>query len=295
MLATSSTGSSNRRPVRIEELVGTHVFDLKIDGVRAMLHRDLGNVRLVNRNGVDITHKYPEIASTITGDDGLVLDGEIVAEDGSFETTLLRDQQEKKAAITRLSRLHPCRFVVFDTPARMHTWTTRRAQIEADVERAFAGNDRVTLTPYSDDPAFFTQVAEMGMEGVIAKRKTSRYQPGKRSVDWVKFKTVRRVSALISGYSPGSGSRSHFGAIHLAMLDDNHNPVDVGRCGSGFTEHQTHELKERLDAGQILVVEIEALNLTSGGKLRHPVYRGIRSDLSPLDATIDQLATLPTC
>ena len=106
---------------------------------------------------------------------------------------------------------------------------------------------------------------------------------------------MRRVTCIISGYSPGNGSRSHLGALHLAMLDADLNPVDVGRCGSGFTEKHTHELKALLDAGTIMCVEIECLNVTSGGVLRFPVYKGIRSDLSPLDCTIDQLDQLPTC
>ena len=295
MLATASTGAGNRQPVRIESLAGTHVFDLKVDGVRAMLYRSPDPV-LINRNGVDITHKYPEIVQSIKGA-GTVLDGEIIADDGRFETTLLRDQQEKKASINRLALQHPCRFVVFDTPTGRAPWTDRRAFVEEEVEKRLlprTGTDRVTVTPYSDDPAFFDQVARLGMEGVIAKRKTSRYQPGKRSPDWVKFKTVRRVTCIVIGYSPGTGSRSHFGNMRLAMLDGD-QPVEVGTVGSGFTEKQTHDLKARLDAGELLVVEIEALNVTSGRKLRHPVYKGIRSDLSPLDCVVAQLDTLPTC
>lgn len=292
MLATASTGASNRRPVRIDELAGTHVFDLKVDGVRAILYRD-PDPRFVNRNGVDITHRYPEIVAQIASGTGLAIDGEIIADDGRFETTLLRDQQEKGAAIARLAKAHPCRFVAFDGPEVHGDWERRRQWLEMEVDNIDV--PRVTTTPYSDDPCFFAEVAEMGMEGVIAKRKTSRYQPGKRSTDWVKFKTVQRVTCIVTGYSPGTGSRAHFGNMTLVMLDDQHEPVEVGTVGSGFTEKQTHELKARLDAGEILVVEIEALNLTSGRRLRHPVYKGIRSDLSPIDVTTKQLDTLPTC
>ena len=291
MLASPSTGSGNRQKVAIESLVGTHVFDLKVDGVRAILYRD-PEPRLVNRAFVDISHKYPEIIRSIERT-GPPLDGEIMADDGRFETTLLRDQQEKRPTILRLANQHPCRFVAFDSPTVPMPWAVRRQQTTVQVKHI--ASDRVTITPYSDDPAFFDQVADLGMEGVIAKRKTSRYQPGKRSPDWVKFKTVRRVTCIISGYSPGNGSRAHLGSLHLAMLDADDNPVDVGSVGSGFTERETHELKALLDAGTILCVEIEALNLTNGRKLRHPVYKGIRSDLSPLDCTTTQLDQLPTC
>jgi bifunctional non-homologous end joining protein LigD len=293
MLATASTGASNRRPVSIGELAGTHVYDLKVDGVRAILYRDADGVRLVNRNGVDITYRYPEIVREIEGT-GLAIDGEIIADDGRFETTLLRDQQEKRATIARLSSVHPCRFIAFDGPEVHGDWERRRQWLEMELDAHF-DTDRVTITPYSDDPAFFTQVAEMGMEGVIAKRKTARYQPGKRSTDWVKFKTVRRVTCIVIGYQPGTGSRQHFGNMQLAMLDADHNPVEVGTVGSGFTEKQTRDLKARLDSGELLVVEIECLNITSGRRLRHPVYKGIRSDLSPIDVTTAQLDELPTC
>jgi bifunctional non-homologous end joining protein LigD len=292
MLATASSGASNRRPIAIEGLEGTHVYDLKVDGVRAVLHHGPDGVRLVNRNGVDITHKYPEIVESVTKQ-GMPLDGEILADDGRFETTLLRDQQEKRAAIARLAKAHPCRFIAFDAPTAEGTWADRRGATEQEVERL--ASERVTVTPYSMDPKWFQEVAKMGMEGVIAKRINGRYRPGKRSTDWVKFKTVRRVSCIVVGYSPGTGSRKHFGNMTLAMLDDNLDPVEVGTVGSGFTEKQTHDLKARLDAGELLVVEIEALNLTSGRRLRHPVYKGIRSDLTPMDVRTTQLDTLPTC
>lgn len=292
MLATASTGASNRQPVAIKSLAGTHVFDLKVDGVRAILYRD-PEPRLVNRNMVDITHKYPEIIASLTPGEAPALDGEIIADDGSFETTLRRDAQEKRAAIMNGSRDQPCRFIAFDMPGSPAPWERRRDMVEDQVEAA--DSNRIAITPYSDDPEFFNQAAMLGMEGVIAKRKTSRYQPGKRSPDWIKFKTVQRVTCVVIGYSPGHGSRAHFGNMHLAMLDTEHNPVQVGTVGSGFTERQTHELKALLDAGTILCVEIETLNLTSGAKLRHPVFKGIRSDLSPLDCTINQLDTLATC
>ena len=297
MLAVASTGASNRAPVAIESLAGTHVFDLKVDGVRAILYRE-PVVRLVNRAGVDITAKFPEIVAQVRAG-GVPLDGEIFADDNSFETTLTRDRQERKASIARMALSHPCRFVAFDLPGDTTSpWTERRKQLDKEVRWTYlyaTDPRRLTVSPWSDDPEFFDHVRDQGMEGVVAKRKMSRYRPGKRSPDWIKFKTVRRVTAIVAGYQPGHGSRRHFGNMQLVMLDADHNPVDVGTVGSGFTDRKTHELKALLDAGQILCVEIEALNVTSGRKLRHPVYKGIRSDMSPLDCTIDQLDTLPTC
>ena len=293
MLAIASTGASGRHPVTIESLAGTHVFDLKLDGIRCWATR-VGKepVVLRNRHGVDITFKFPEIAARFNdaGPPGIV-DGEIVTLDGSFESVLTRDKQEKPAAIARLRHQLPAQFVAFDMPLpqlRSRPWDERRRVLDT-----WAVSAQFTLTPYSDDPGFITRVAELGMEGVIAKRVASRYQPGKRSADWVKFKLTHRISCLVRGYNTGTGSRSHFGALRLVLHDGIGGFVEVGTVGSGFTARQTHELKARLDHGDILVVEIEALNVTSGGLLRFPVFKGIRTDVSPLDCTIDQLATLP--
>lgn len=283
MLASPSTGSTGRNPVVLADLLATGDWwqDTKLDGVRAFLR----DGKVFNRKGADVTYKFPEV----TGPTGIWLDGEIVAHDGSFETTLMRESQENRATIKRLAESTPCRFVAFDLPNFPRLpWLKRRLMLESIQEH-------VTVTPISTEPTFFQSVADLGMEGVIAKRTASRYQYGKRSKDWIKFKHLHRVSCLIAGYTPGSGSREHFGALVLGLLDPTGTVVPVGRCGSGFTERQTHDLKARLDAGELLVAEIETVNVTSGNTLRFPVFRGLRTDLAPTACSTDQLATLPRC
>jgi len=297
MLAIASTGASGRHPVTIESLAGGYVFDLKLDGIRCWATR-VGDepVVLRNRHGVDITFKFPEIATAFNASPAPgIVDGEIVTEDGSFESVLVRDKQERPAGIARAATQHPARFVAFDMPTAellRSPWWIRRRALENWAEDV---HPLISLSPYSDRPDFIRDVAGLGMEGVIAKRKASRYHPGKRSADWIKFKLTHRITCLVRGYNRGTGSRKHFGAMRLVLLDSDQRFVDVGTVGSGFTSRQTHELKARLDAGEVLVVEIEALNVTSGGLLRFPVYKGIRLDVAPIDCTIDQLATLPRC
>lgn len=285
MLASASTGASNRAPIDVRTLISTGgwVLDTKLDGVRAFWREG----HLVNRRGVDITHKFPEIS--LPGD--LWLDGEIVAHDNLFETVAQRDKLERAVQIRRGAEANPCTFVAFDMPARATLgWVDRREQLEIH-----SGNgDQFAVTPVSYDVDYIDRVRAAGMEGVIAKQISSRYQFGKRSPQWIKHKFTHRISCLIKGYEPGNGSRGHLGAIYLTLFDHvNTELVPVGRCGSGFTDKQTHDLKVRLDNGEILVAEIEALNLTSGGTLRFPVFRGIRTDVSPLECTVDQLDTLP--
>ena len=280
MLATATTGASNTVPISIDDLLetGEWVLDTKLDGVRAYAHEG----RLINRLGKDITYRYPEVQV----ESDAWLDGEIVALDGRFESTLLRDQQERPASIKKLAESTPCHFIAFDMPElAREPWAVRRARLE---------NEPVMVTPIGDSRVLFDTAVELGMEGVIAKRMNARYQFGKRSRDWKKFKTTRRLTCLVAGYEPGNGSRAHFGAMHLALLDVG-GPVLVGRVGSGFTERDTHRLKARLDAGELLAVEVEALNVTSGRQLRHPVFRGVRTDVQPSACTIDQLDLFPTC
>lgn len=284
MLASPSTGSGDRHPVDLERLMATGdwVLDTKLDGIRAMA----ADGRLYNRQGVDITERFPEIA---VESERLVLDGEIVSVLGSFEAVAQRDKLIRKALIAKAAESNPCVFIAFDCPfMEVAGWRGRRYNLEQ-----VASVRDLPITP-TGGLELWHRTAELGMEGVIAKRLDSRYQPGKRSADWIKFKHLHRITCLIAGYDPGQGSRSHLGALLLALYDTaTGDVVSVGRCGSGFTERQTHELKARLDAGELLMAEIETLNVTSHRTLRFPVFRGLRTDLSVLDCTLDQLTQIP--
>lgn len=292
--------SAERSGPALAALAGTHLFDLKLDGVRAVLYCDGARVEIRNRNGVDITHRYPDVVAQFGTDvPSCILDGEIVAHDHSFESIALRDAQSKTASITRMAKEIPAKFVAFDLlqappphgDLTYMPFVARREALERFHE-SFPG--RIQITVCTDTPALFELCQQTGREGVIAKRKTASYQPGRRSPDWIKFKVTHRVSCVPVGYEPGTGGRAHFGAMHLAMIGDS-GPVIVGRVGTGFNARAIDELKGRLDRRELFVVEIECTNQTKNGQLRFPVFKGIRSDLTPADATTAQLASLPTC
>ena len=302
MLASPSTGTANRRAIDIESLAGTHTFDVKLDGLRAIAYYDGERLCLVNRSGVDITAQFPEIEPF--GGLPFILDGEIVADDDTFQTAATRGKLTRIPQIRAAAVASPCKFIAFDLLAwageslvdHKIEYSDRRASLEGVLHRTQTKGTRFGLSVTSDSPLFLQQVAQMGMEGVIAKRKTSRYTPGGRNGDWIKFKNLHRITAIAIGYEAGTGARSHFGAMRLALLDgETGTPVDIGRVGTGFSEREITELKARLDAGEPIPVEIELLNVTQDGALRFPVYVGVRSDLSVLDATLDQLATVPRC
>lgn len=295
MLATPSTGASGRAEISYSDLIATGewIGDTKLDGIRAFARWDGKQLRLTNRNGVDITRRYPELCDVDLGEREHWFDGEIVALDGRFETTLTRDKQEQDSAIERMSRTHPCRFIAFDLPGMPGTFVQRRQALEEIFLHGAFGPFGITVV--SDSPAFLDLTREAGLEGVILKRKNSAYEFGRRSKSWIKFKNLHRVTCLVSGYAPGTGSRSHFGAMKLVLIDENQRLVSVGSVGTGFTEREINVLKARLDNGEVLVVEIECLNVTENGTLRFPVYRGIRSDVGVLACTTTQLEAIPRC
>lgn len=302
MLAAPSTGSGSRRAVDLTTLLhGTHSFDLKLDGLRAVLYYDGLNMRLVNRSGVDITRKFPDVEAVgpIMGNDPLILDGELVCDSGLFNDVATRGKQEKPYAIADAVKRLPARFIAFDmlwsgdTDMRSWPYARRREVLDTYVGRVADPLLTASITS-TDGAAFWESCVKLGLEGMIAKRLDQPYMEGKRSPAWLKWKTTRRITCIATGYEPGTGARAHFGAMFLALVGPN-GPVPVGKVGTGFTEAEIQSLKADLDAGQMPLVEIEALNVGSGGQLRFPVYRGYRTDLSHLDATLDQLETLPRC
>lgn len=282
----------------ITTLAGTHVFDVKLDGVRSLALWDGQHLRLMNRNGREQTLSYPDLVSScpLPLDQVIILDGEIIAADGSFEAIAKRDKQTKPDDVARVSAQIPVQYLAFDilhlgiTDLRHWSWQQRRAMLETVM--GSTNHPAWGLTVVSNDPSLYDSVRSLGMEGVIAKRIDSPYQPGRRPA-WVKFKVVHRVTCIAVGYEPGEGSRSHFGAMLLALLDDTGKPLQVGRVGTGFSTADTHECKALLDARTPFLVEVECANVTKSGVLRFPSFKGIRSDLSLADATLNQLTTIP--
>lgn len=296
--------SPPKTAARPHDLRGTHAFDLKLDGVRVLAYCDgNGNVTLINRSGRDVTHRFPEVEAALCVRTGLVenaqpvvLDGEVVAKSGSFQDTAMRDKQNKPIDVLTSMKTHPVVYVSFDVleiggaDIRSQPWQERRRLLEEFME--FVASDYLAMSVCSDDPGFFDQVKAQGMEGVIAKRKLATYRSGRFS-DWTKFKAVRSITAIAIGYDKGEGARAHFGAMNLVLLNDS-EAVSIGRVGTGMNASEITMLKGELDAGRPVLVEIECLNKSKDGKLRFPVYKGLRTDLSPLDATIAQLDAIPT-
>jgi bifunctional non-homologous end joining protein LigD len=288
---------------------GRWAYEFKWDGVRALVFVEHGKVRVQGRSQRDFTVQYPEAAGIGPVLDGggtrdAVLDGEIVAlgADGtpSFQTLQRRMHVVSPHDVRTRMADTPVIFLAFDV-LRLdgellldRPYAERRARLEA---LELAGNNWQTPPSLSGEgDAVLTVSKERGLEGVVAKRLDSRYEPGRRSRNWLKIKNKQRVDLVVGGWAEGSGSRSgRIGALLVGYAEGDALRY-AGNVGSGFTEKMLKELQSRL-AGlardecpfvnpprwpglhyvePVLRCEVEFTEWTDEHTLRHPVFKGLK-------------------
>lgn len=285
-------------------------FEMKWDGIRAVAMVDGEDVGLFSRNGKGITAGYPEIVSALAGLglDGTVLDGEIVALDASGAPDFGRLQQRmgltKESEVQDARRRVAATYLAFDllrsdgTSHEQDEYVDRRSSL---LDLAIDGE--VIRTPEAYDGSLAKAVqasSELGLEGVLAKRRDSRYRRGRRSSAWVKIKHQRMQEVVIGGWRPGKGVRSGgIGSLLLGIPDDGGLRY-IGRVGTGFGQRVLDDLMRRLSSsprktspfvevpGDVardarwvtprIVGEVAFAEWTQDGHLRQPTWRGIRSD-----------------
>jgi bifunctional non-homologous end joining protein LigD len=295
-------------------------FEPKLDGIRALAEMETGGTVFRTRRGRDVTYQYPDIhmIHELVDQVNAVLDGEIVAVDGdgrnSFEALQQRMNLQNEREIKRIAKQIPVGFVVFDVLWLDGRETTglaleeRRELLELIVEE----DHRLQLMSYEDDDgkAFVDGARALGLEGVVAKRKGSKYLPGKRSPDWRKIKLISTQDCVILGWTPGQGGRSgSFGALLVGAIDGG-TLRWVGQVGTGFTHQMLVRLMEQLQplvrkdpaiddpalrklrgatfVESELVCEVEYLEITkSTGKMRAPSFRGLRPDKTPDECLLE--------
>jgi bifunctional non-homologous end joining protein LigD len=287
-------------------------FEVKWDGVRAICHSEPGRLRLHSRNLLDITPRYPEVGrlNRALSHHRAVLDGEVVALDAdgkpSFGALQRRMHVSSETAVRRLAKETPVTYVIFDLlwldghSLMGLPYTERRSRL-AELELGEGGRWRVPDYVVGHGKELLVATAAQGLEGVIAKRLDSPYDPGRRNPSWLKIKNVERQEVVIGGWVPGDGKRrDRIGALLAGVRDDDGSLRHIGRVGTGFTEAELDRLAEKLRpleredspfapggpkiprgavfAEPELVAEVEFREWTDGGQLRAPSYKGLRDD-----------------
>jgi bifunctional non-homologous end joining protein LigD len=302
------------------------VFELKYDGVRALATLRDGRVHLRARSGREETSRYPDLAGMAgaVAAESAVLDGEIVALDAegrpSFERLQRRINVSDARQVGRAAAEVPASFVAFDL-VYLDGHDLRDLPLEL---RKRLLRDRLTDTAevrYADHveeegEALFAAIRERDLEGMVAKRADSRYEGGRRSPSWLKVKAWCEQDCVIYGLTAGRGGRQgSVGSVVLGVFDEG-RLVHAGLAGSGLDEEAIADLRRRLEPLRLdrcplqpppplppsvqpvtwvrpeLVASVRFSAWTAGGTMRHPVFRGLRPDLTPEDCVRDR--PLPT-
>ena len=308
-------------------------FEPKLDGVRAVaLIRD-GNVKLLSRRGIDATKTYPGIAAELEGQPSpaLVLDGEIVALDENGVPSFQRLQQrlnlQRETDIKKAEAEIPVWYYVFDVlyaegyDLSGSPLSERKALLD---QMLMPGSLIRPVQHFEDDgEAAFRAAEELGLEGLIAKRRDSTYESGKRSRNWLKIKATQDQEFVVGGYTGGEGNRADtFGSLLLGYYEDGKLRY-VGNVGSGFDDRTLRSLKVRLEALRTdespfgsevkrggkafgrpknvpvfyvrpeLVAEVKFAQWTDEGILRAPSFLGLREDKAPSEVRREEVAPTP--
>jgi DNA ligase D-like protein (predicted polymerase)/DNA ligase D-like protein (predicted ligase)/DNA ligase D-like protein (predicted 3'-phosphoesterase) len=294
-----------------------YLYEVKWDGIRALISIDEGAMTIRSRSGRDITGLFPELQESLEAfmvTNGL-FDAEIVClrPDGtpSFEETVKRLRHLAESAINRARVRHPAVCYLFDCiyldgRPLINEPLVRRREWMADALRP---DSPMRVSEAVDEGTdLFNAAMELGLEGVMAKRRDSPYLPGKRTDFWLKIKARQTRECIIIGYTRGKGNRRNgFGALHLACYDGDELRY-LGKAGTGLDEpemvrlmdemsrvpHTKRPIKERPpdDAATSwiepqLVCEVQYASRTSTGSLREPVYMRLRPDYAPRDCRMN--------
>jgi bifunctional non-homologous end joining protein LigD len=286
------------------------IFEIKYDGVRVLAERNGDTVELYGRNGTVITNRYPEITEALKRlpAERFVIDGEIVVLDErgqpSFQRLQARMHLTGPRDVQQAMSVVPAEGIFFDCLA-LEGYDLRSLALLERKEFLKSLLPPLGRARYSDHIAeagndFFAAASERGLEGIVAKKASSRYSGG-RSRDWIKIKCQRQQEFLIGGYTDPQGGRSYFGALHLGLYQDK-KLIYVSKVGTGF-DSRTLKLiwekmqplarakspfEERSPPGRgnhwvepALVCEVRFSDWTDDGGIRHPTFLGLRPDKKP--------------
>lgn len=275
------------------------IYELKWDGYRLIADIRNGKVSIYSRNGIAYNSKFPNLVKDLENiAHDVILDGEVVVLDKKGIPLFQELQNYDPSSSGRL------RFYVFDMlylngHSMLELPLLERKSLIPEVLE-----DNV-ISVYCDHvegmgSAFYEKAVEAGMEGVIAKQADSTYTPGYRSEKWLKIKAHESQEALICGYT--ESENSVFGSLILGVYEEGGLKY-VGNCGTGFSTSEKRQLLERMQKLEQkenpfskslnlkgrkpnwirpdLICEVLFSEWTKSGRMRHPVYKGLREDKTP--------------
>lgn len=291
------------------------IYEIKWDGIRALAY--VGDTLSVkSRNDKELLNNFPELNELSTLTSNVVLDGEIIVfKEGhpDFQEVARRNQLSNPLEINEARIKNPATYIVFDILEKQEA-----SLIDEPLEKRLKilnnsvkqGKYVVISNPIREHGIQYYEIAvKRDLEGIIAKKLSSTYQPGTRSYDWLKIKRVKSCDCVIFGYTIGEGAREDtFGALLLGLYDEG-KPVYVGRVGTGLTDSDLKELKKSLDKLKIeekwfdepdipiksiwvkpeLVIEVGYQEVTKDNRLRAPRLLGFRNDKPPELCSIIQI------
>jgi bifunctional non-homologous end joining protein LigD len=309
-------------------------FEPKLDGVRAIAFIDGNKVKLNSRRGLDTTKQYPEVADDLSlqVERQMVVDGEIVAMDErgvpSFQQIQQRLGLQREADIRKMAADLPVFYFVYDLlyvdgyDLRCVPLSDRKTLLK---QRLLPTSHVLLLDHFEEEGEEAYEAAlTLGMEGVMAKRRDSLYESGKRSKAWLKVKGTSEDEFVIGGFTGGAGGRnSTFGSVLVGQYTDDGKLVYVGHVGTGFNDRTLATLRKRLEdlktdqspfdvmePGTMrfarptknqpttwvkpeLVAAVEFAEWTNDGHLRAPSFKGMREDKAPRDVQREIVAPPP--
>ena len=290
-------------------------FEMKWDGVRAVVYLDRGDLRVMTRNDREVSATYPELRGLAEElrHHRVVLDGEVVAFDEAGRPSFgeLQARMHVRAPGRALRDRVPVSLLVFDL---LHLDGTSLVGASYDDRRVALESLELAGDRWAVPPAFDGHAAEalaasqaQGLEGVLAKRHDAPYLPGRRSPSWVKVKHLLMQEVVVGGWSPGAGRREGgVGSLLIGVPDEQGRLVYAGHVGTGFSDRVLADLTAILRAAERrtspfadevprahakdahwvaprLVGEVTFSEWTRDGRLRQPSWRGLRPDKDPAD------------
>lgn len=295
------------------------VFEKKYDGYRIVATRNKSNIEVMSRNGINMSPLFPSLVTCLQQAvvQRFQLDGELILEDARGKSFFqsLQKGEPFKGGLT----LKYIAFDLLDLDGNDLTGfplIERRALLELFLKK----NKFSMVLPAEildgKPNELLAYAEEKGWEGVVGKLTSSSYQRGRRSGDWVKIKVRKNLEALVCGFTKPSGSRAYFGALILGYYEEG-RLIYLGNCGTGFTDADLKEIYELVEKFKVndkpfapaimvakekevswldpqLVVSVSYNDWTQDRRLRHAVFKGIRTDKTRDNINFEEIrATLP--